>query len=413
MIKIYNAPKPTYTRWDWFNFIVIRAVFPFVLLWDLLKLGANKLLGRLVGSLVLPAQDMHRLSISNVGVFNEDDLTCEQHGVITHDGAHLDTFEVVHKSQESLSPTQQKYIISLVGNGMRYEDIIGEMKSDAKALNANVVGFNLRGVGQSTGRTKSKDDLITDGIAQVQRLLDKGVLPQNITLKGHSLGAGVASMVAEHFHKLGQPINVFSSRSFSSITNFVVGHIRLERDNRGLAVGHKENRFGIILGTLLKPLIKVLVSLVNWEIDAGSAFKSIPEANREYMVVRSSKVIRGDRIDDAVIPHYASVHAALTDERREKKAKMDVEIAKVDEAIKHADATGVHRLTEEKRALVVAREKIKGDRKMETGSRYIEGHNCGWTAVRNSSGQSAQTFFREFVQRTQDPHAPNPQCNQR
>lgn len=204
MAKIYNAPKPKYSGWEWFKFIAIRAVFPPVLLWDLIKIGANKLLGEWVSGLVLPAQNENfddlAVSDDTVSNYNEDDLICEKHDVITHDGAHLDTFEVRHRPQESIDPKYQKYIINLVGNGMCYEHIIDDIKEDSKALKANVIGFNLRGVGQSTGKAKSSEDLVADGIAQVQRLLDQGVSPQNITLKGHSLGAGVASLVAQHFH---------------------------------------------------------------------------------------------------------------------------------------------------------------------------------------------------------------------
>lgn len=409
MAKIYNAPKPGYSNWEWFKFIAIRTVFPPVLLWDLTKLGANKLLGESVGSLVLPAQnaDFDHLAVSDgiVGYCNEGDLTCEKHEVITHDGEHLDTFEVKHKSQENIDPKYQKYIINFVGNGMCYEHIIGDIKEDAKALKANVVGFNLRGVGQSTGKAKSREDLVTDGIAQVQRLLDQGISPQNITLKGHSLGAGVASLVAQHFHQLGQPVNLFNSRSFSTITNFLVGHMRLERNEEGEAIGHKDSIGGTILGWLAKPFVKFGVALAKWEINAGSAFKDIPEAYKDYIVVRSRKEIRGNRIDDAVIPHYASIHKVLTSGRREKKAEIDEEIANLDDIIQKADPLTKPGLANAREALVQAREKIKSERKMETDVQDDNGHNSDWSSLHNRSGKSARTVFSEFVQRTEEDHA--------
>ncbi|CZG61245.1 TPA: Dot/Icm T4SS effector SidB [Legionella pneumophila subsp. pneumophila] len=409
MVKIYNAPKPKYSGWEWFKFIAIRTVFPPVLLWDLIKIGANKLLGEWVSGLVLPAQNENfddlAVSDDTVSNYNEDELICEKHDVITHDGAHLDTFEVRHRSQESIDPKYQKYIINLVGNGMCYEHIIDDIKEDSKALKANVIGFNLRGVGQSTGKAKSSEDLVADGIAQVQRLLDQGVSPQNITLKGHSLGAGVASLVAQYFHQLGQPINLFNSRSFSTITNFLVGHMRLERDEIGRAIGHKDSTVGTILGWLAKPFIKLGVALAKWEINAGSAFKSVPEAYKDYIVVRSRKEIRGERIDDAVIPHYASIHKELSSERHKKKAEIDEEIANLDDIIRKADPLAKPGLANARDALVQAREKIKSDRKMETDVQYANGHNSDWNALHNRSGKSAQTFFREFVQRTEADHA--------
>lgn len=411
MAKIYHAPKPRYSKWEWFKFIAVRVVFPPILLWDLLKFGINKLLGAWVSGIVLPAQnrDFTDLKINDdaASMLSENDLTCEKHEVITHDDAHLDTFEIKHMSQKDIAPQYQQYVINLVGNGMCYEHIIRDMKADAKAMQTNVVGFNLRGVGQSTGKAKSKDDLVTDTIAQVQRLLDQGVSPQNITLKGHSLGAGIASLVAYHFHQLEQPINVFDGSSFSSITNFLVGHVRLQRDEDGKARGHKDSLGGKILGWIIKPFVKLALALVNWEIDAGSAFKSIPEAYRDYMVVRSRKEIREKegRIDDAVIPHYASIHKELASERRAKKAQMDKEIGSLESRIKNAASLAQSELIEKKEALVQAREEVKSARKMETLHPAFNGHQQYWSELHNRSGKSAQTFFRDFVQRAAKDHA--------
>lgn len=71
---------------------------------------------------------------------------------------------------------------------------------------------------------------------------------------------------------------------------------------------------------------------------------------------------------------------------------------------------GVHfrqntQLVNAREVLVEAREKIKSDRKMETDSQYANGHNSEWSTLHNRSGNSAQTFFRGFVQRTEEDHA--------
>ncbi|MBL7480582.1 protein SidB [Legionella bononiensis] len=401
-MAIYKAPKPQYTNWEWFKFIGLRTVFPPVLLWDLLKLGVNKLAGRTISGLVLPAQneDFSRWKITDASRYNTDQISCEQHKVITHDGAELDTFEVTPESQKKVEPKYQKYIINFVGNGMCYEDIVDEMQQDAVDLDANIVGFNLRGVGQSSSRALSKDDLVTDGIAQVQRLLDQGVSPQNITLKAHSLGAGIGSLVANHFHQLGQPINIFNSRSFSNITDFLVGHARLEKNEAGDAVGHKESFGGKILGWIFKPIVKLAVMLANWEIDAIDAFKNIPKEYREYIVVRSRKEIRENRIDDPVIPHYASIHKGLSDERKAEKAKIDRLISATDKN----DTSKIEELT-------AARKKVSSDRKMETAYSGADGHNSDPNRLHNRSGKSAHTFFKEFVARVKEDHGVEPTNN--
>ncbi|MCK1859620.1 protein SidB, partial [Legionella pneumophila] len=95
----------------------------------------------------------------------------------------------------------------------------------------------------------------------------------------------------------------------------------------------------------------------------------------------------------------------LTSERREKKAEIDEEIENLDDIIRKADPLAKPGLINAREALVQAREKIKSDRKMETDTQYANGHNSDWSTLHNRSGKSAQTFFREFVQRTEEDHA--------
>lgn len=409
MFKTYKAPKPKFSSWEWFKFIAIRTIFPPILLWDLITLRTNKLLGAWVGRLVLPAQnkvsdnfqvESFILNYNSGNGYNEKELAIEWHKIITHDDANLDTIEITHKSQELIETQYKKYIINFPGNNSLYQNMFHQMEDDARALKANVVGFNFRGVAKSTSRATSTEDLVTDGIAQVQRLLDQGVSPQNITLKGHSLGAGIATLVAHHFHKLGQPINLFNGRSFSSITNFLVGTIRLLYPQGG----DKESIRGIILGWLAYPFCKLALALTKWEINAGSAFKSIPEAYRDYIVVRSRKEIRvgNNCIDDDVIPHYASIHKELTSERRKKKAAIDKEIEKIDKSGSPDKAE----LAKKREILVQAKKKIKrSDNKMETAPDEEYGHNLNLDLLHNRSGKSAQAFFIEFVQRIEKDHA--------
>lgn len=99
-------------------------------------------------------------------MLNNNVLSHKEHKIITHDGAELDTLEIIPKNQDTTSK-DRKYIINFVGNSMAFEQIIDEMQEDAKELNRVVIGFNLRGVSKSTGQATSKDDLVTDGIAQV------------------------------------------------------------------------------------------------------------------------------------------------------------------------------------------------------------------------------------------------------
>ncbi|MFI4919555.1 MAG: protein SidB [Legionellales bacterium] len=385
----YKAPEPTYKEWQRVKSIAIRILCPPILIWDLLKLVVNKLAGVAVGRMILPAQ---RRSNRYDRIIDDKPTnpTHEYHTIVTHDGVELDTLEMKHCSKQNNEPQDQKYIINFLGNAQAYQQILSTMQTDADTLQSNVIGFNFRGVGRSTGNATSTNDLLIDGIAQVQRLLDLGVTPQNITLKGYSIGAAVASLVAHHFHQQNQPINVFSDRSFSSLTNVLVGWIRTHSS--------PQETFGMkLLGWLAKPFIKLALILTKWEINADDAFLAIPEAHREYVLVRSPKNVRTDEvIDDSIITHYASIHAALKDERQAKKAELDAEIIN--------NQTDQPHLNNKLTSLTEARAQFK-KRKMQNTAPNPDGHEVSMRNLLNSTAESAQTFFQNFVLNAHQDHA--------
>ena len=321
----YVAPAPTYSTSQWAKYIATRLLVA-PLIWDGVKYGCNALLGSTISNLVLPAQEFspeeyHIESFHDEFIAGENgkeygykdnkygcyeysynDFSINYPNIRTNDGAKLDTVEFIHESQNSKNISEQKYIINYVGNGMCYEHAKEDMLNDVNKLNCNVIGFNFRGVASSTGKATSKDDLLTDSIAQVQRLLDKGVTPNNIVLQGHSLGASIATLTAAHFHQQGVDINVFNGRSFSTLTNVVIGQVR--------------KNIGAVFSFILMPFIKLALLITNWEIDAASAYKSIPDNNREYMVVL------GDNNYDPVITTYGGLHSALNNSEQHEYSKV-------------------------------------------------------------------------------------------
>lgn len=393
MAVIYNAPKPSYTNWQWFNWITIRTIFLPVLLWDVLKWLVNKIAGNAIGKLVLEAQ-------SRIAYHYPLEQTFSRFHIKTHDNVELDTLLISpdEHSENTATPDEQKYIINLVGNGMCYEDILDEMKFDANFLKVSVIGFNHRGVGYSSGHPQSKDDLVTDCIAQVQYLLDvKHTLPQNIILKGHSLGAGIASITAHHFHQQGIPIKIFNGRSFSSVTNVVVGQIRKGLHQQDPA----ETVFLKIVGWMAKPFVKLVLSLAKWEINADVAFRAIPKEYREYLVVKTSKEGINDLNDkspkhDMVITSYASLHAALKDERKADKYKLDQLITETANVSETNDPLAKAQLATMTATLKLARLTFS-KRKLERFTN--DPHNQSWHSLKNRHSESAIAFFSVFVKR--------------
>lgn len=254
--------------------------------------------------------------------------------VVTHDGCHLETIEVMPVGEKETSKSK-KYLINFHGRNQSattgVPHSMREIIYSAKKLNSTVINFSYRGLGLSTGKAQSKDDLVTDGIAQVQRLLDQAVLPEDITLYGHSLGGGVATLVAKYFYRHGKSIKVINDRSFSSLTNVACGWIMKGLKHFGFPI------LGIVLAKGLKPLIKFFIVLMKWEMAVDDAYNVLPEqkklcflvkgkkeaetnqetdANIDSEITESRAVVpdnkpKLERDEDGIIPHYASLYSAI------------------------------------------------------------------------------------------------------
>lgn len=134
----------------------------------------------------------------------------DQISTTTSDGIKLNGVQIFHGSEN--------WIVAMNGNTGSWEKNHESLKRMAEQQKANVVSFNYRGVGASEGYCRSSDDLVCDGIAMVQKLLDHGVNPENIVIYGHSLGGGVGAQVMLHFSLRNIQLHRFiSDRSFETL----------------------------------------------------------------------------------------------------------------------------------------------------------------------------------------------------
>jgi pimeloyl-ACP methyl ester carboxylesterase len=260
------------------------------------------------------------------------------------DHANIDTVELSPKEKKETGTEGQEtnadntaqqsrpYIIRFLGGATRYRDHIDEAMQEVREHDCHIVLFDYRGVGLSTGKLRSQWDLVKDGIRQVQRLIEAKVpVPAAaIVLDGHDLGGAVATLVAKYFHDRGVYVKVFNDRSFSSRTNLRVAQIR----GMGHADGYSTSSFGRTLGEICRPFIKFMLSSVEWDMNAGKAFRSLSPEMREEMVVRSWRSggkkmkysSKPQSTDDSEIPYSASMHAALRTWRRGQKRALEVQI---------------------------------------------------------------------------------------
>ena len=254
-----------------------------------------------IGKLVLPAQwrEPTTLSEGTLSRYADRNRLVVQGGYVgTHDGATLDSIEIKPQDEASKPLSEQYYIVKFNGNGMQYQDALINYANDANRLNVSVIGFNYRGVGNSKKSPGTFQDLVTDGIAQVQRLLDKGVNSRKITLDGLSLGGGVATLVAAHFHKIGQPVYLWNDRSFASISKAAAGMVAPESD--GI--------FGNACGSSLETSSWSLMAPAGWDADVAKAYNSIPAEYKGHMYVGKASE---RSVGDGVIAHRASLHKGV------------------------------------------------------------------------------------------------------
>lgn len=411
----YQATKPRYSSGYWAKNIIARIVFPPILLWDGLKFLVNKIAGAALGKEILIAQKPGAFDPLSDRLNDEKDMLAfndavkSNHWIVrTHDGAELDTIQIQPKD-DMTSPDKALYIVNFVGNAMTYHLNLDQMAIDAQVLNCTVIGFDYRGVMNSTGCPQQSNDLVTDGVAQIQRLLDAGANPENITLKGHSLGGGIATLVAKHFHDLGIKVNLFNDRSFSSLANLAIGHVRTKQPDASLRTAHDEKLSYKILGHLARPIIMLSLALTKWEINAAHAYHSIPDTHKAYLFVRSSKEQRRGAAfkpkDDAVITHYGALHNSfyLKLPRRKFKRRLQKEI----DAINANSAT--HALISQNMAnarhrLRKMQEKLN-ECKVESLEMNDNAHVVSLSRlISRYRANDGYTLFRNFVINTHEHH---------
>lgn len=243
--------------------------------------------------------------------FDQPDTTefsVENLFIDTHDDAQLDTLILTPNSLLKTPAEEREYIIMFNGINEFYLDGIKSREYDAKQLNTVVIGFDYRGHRYSKKNPERFSDVVIDGLAQVQRLLDEGVDSKKITLAGDSFGGAVATFVAHIFHRLAKPVYLWNERSFSSLSKastsvLMMDSPKLFKNNTSIAILN----FGI----------KTLISANALEAIVVPAYNEISEQFKGYMVVAKKSSKTGSD-GDGVIDHFASLHKDVVKDEKKK-----------------------------------------------------------------------------------------------
>ncbi|GGI77070.1 protein SdbA [Legionella impletisoli] len=226
----------------------------------------------------------------------------------TPDGAVLDSVEVIGAGEKEKKYDTRKYVITCLARDQNYIDWLKDMNLSANQIKATVIGFNYRGVDYSKGMVWTQDNMINDIIAQVKRLLDLGVNPENIGLEGMCVGGAVATLAAARLHEMGIKVKLYNERSFRSILKFVVGFILPPPHS---SYWNPLTYLRYFAAAIIYVLIAPILWLSGWHMNAASAWDKIPAAYKDYSIVRNAAL---QETDGVISDHNASL-GSLVDEK--------------------------------------------------------------------------------------------------
>lgn len=211
----FDFPQGT-PKWKQFSFMTLGLS---ILYKDYIKKKVKKILMPHEGKRI------PRLLEERKKIFTREEPIKNLEGFVqTIDGAQINFFCHFSLAEEKEAFEQkkaqnQKWLVFLNGSGEFYERKFKEGKVFSDFLQGNYLLFNYRSLGKSQGFFEKPVDLIWDGEAVLQFLLDRGVELKNIVLIGRSLGGGVAAQLVSKYEET----YLISINSFSRLSDMPFG----------------------------------------------------------------------------------------------------------------------------------------------------------------------------------------------
>lgn len=164
--------------------------------------------------------EVQKLQAKRISFYTEDN--CKLEGCIVF--ANPKDHQLKHK----------KMMIMALGNLYTWQQAYDHAKLMATKFDCNVLLYNPRGVGKSTGKTQFLQDAVADCKAAISYALKKAcqkddqIDSQRLAVYGHSLGGGVSAIALQELIQKGKisdkGIGLYiNHHSFSSLSGFVKG----------------------------------------------------------------------------------------------------------------------------------------------------------------------------------------------
>ncbi len=228
----------------------------------------------------------------------------EQHwgnnyAVATADGAGLETFVCYPvRQQANCLPNYEdrRYIINVPDETGVAEANLSFSHQLAKDSACFVIDFNYRGVSQAGRYPHSADELVLDIQAQVRDLVVKGVKPEQITVRGYSFAAALATVAvaglyretaADSNNQSFAGLKLFADRTFARFSTALASRV----------------------GSVLSWPIQFILALTGWELDVARAYAEIPTQNGDHINIGPFAAA-----PDQVVPYQVSLTAAVADQ---------------------------------------------------------------------------------------------------
>ncbi len=317
------APQSRLTwslRWTW---AARRLFIPILLIWDAMCWLGNRLLALFfMRTMIVPAlsvQDWRPMVSDSQSALDLDDYfaTNLPKGMAmkqTHlvDKSMLITCVELGNRDVLASRAGVKTIIYFVGNLDIYHFSLQALQDDIDSfaqagVPCRFVLWHYPGVFNSLGNPRRPADLVRAGLWVVQHVMNGGVFPEDIVLKGHSLGGYVATHVAYCCHKLRLWVKLWSDRSLSDAPNYLFAKVVTRYDS-----GYRLVPWALrIIAHLIYPFAWLLSRLIRCEMPSAYFITRLKRCYVDYVLVRSSPQARArDDIcvkDDTVIQDLASL----------------------------------------------------------------------------------------------------------